>query len=207
MSSPAIEVQGIDRGSVAGAAALLSELRVSFAGAVSETLSRAICAEGIGNRRVVALVAREGEQIAGAVVAIIDARRFWKVFALRHPGLGIGIGLSRLGRLAPHTAAGVPPPAEPPIALPRTGRDTPSWAQNGPAIAKVNYVAVSERCRGRGVGRLLYLRMLEELARRGVRRVDARIDLDNVASIRLHQATGWTLYRDERGVFATLAVE
>jgi hypothetical protein len=33
--------------------------------------------------------------------------------------------------------------------------------------------------------------------------VDARIGLQNAASIRLHERTGWTLHRDEGSVFAT----
>lgn len=201
--SGAIEVRAIDRASVEGVAALLTDLHVSFAGLASRSMARAICAEGIGNRRALILVARDGEHIAGTAIILIDAGRFWKGFAPRHPLLAFRIGRARWRRPEERTPA-QSPAAGPALELPPVGPDTPCWEENGPLIAKVSFIGVAEPCRNRGVGRLLYLRAFEELARLGVRRVDARIDLHNAASIRLHQATGWTLYRDRSGVFATL---
>lgn len=51
---------------------------------------------------------------------------------------------------------------------------------------------IADAARGHGLGRALYAVLLDELARRGFRSVIAGITLPNPASVRLHEAFGFT---------------
>lgn len=61
-------------------------------------------------------------------------------------------------------------------------------------------VYVAEPARGRGVGSALYAALLPLLARQGYRRAYAGITLPNPASVRLHEAFGFTPVGIYRGV-------
>jgi phosphinothricin acetyltransferase len=51
---------------------------------------------------------------------------------------------------------------------------------------------IADAARGHGLGRALYAALLDELARRGFRSAIAGITLPNPASVRLHEALGFT---------------
>ena len=52
-------------------------------------------------------------------------------------------------------------------------------------------IYVAEACRARGVGRMLYGELIEELRRRGFHSVIGGVTLPNAASVRLHESLGF----------------
>jgi ribosomal protein S18 acetylase RimI-like enzyme len=80
---------------------------------------------------------------------------------------------------------------------------TPSWSDAGPEIAKVLFIGVAPEDRREGCGQRLYAELFRHLRESGATRIDARIDIDNHASIGLHEATGWSVWRDGSSAFAT----
>jgi ribosomal protein S18 acetylase RimI-like enzyme len=191
-----MELQPISQETVEATARLLGDLSVSFAGVLSTSMRRAICRDGIKDPDLIVLLARQEQEIAGVVIAILNHVVFWKRFSTRHPLLAARI-LS--GRLAPAGPAHASQPADgtQPLESPLE-----SWADAGPDIAKISFIGVAAAHRRRGVGEALYAGLFEHLSKRAVKRVDARIDEGNHPSIRLHQASGWKLRRDSHGVFA-----
>jgi ribosomal protein S18 acetylase RimI-like enzyme len=139
------------------------------------------------------LVASRGDEVFALAIAVVDHVRFWKTFFTRHPLHALHVGWKRSGRGVDDAAIGGGPH---PLS-------SPSWADTGPAIAKVLFIGVAPEDRREGCGQRLYAELFRHLREAGVARIDARIDLDNHASIRLHEATGWSVWRDGPSAFAT----
>jgi ribosomal protein S18 acetylase RimI-like enzyme len=181
---------------------LESALHVSFAGVESRWLYRALCRDALRGGQVVSLVAEDGGQLAGFVTALIDSGAYWKGLAWWRPALALRILIGRmLRRKAAHAGAGGGY-ADDIRALFEAGRAPGTWAESSARIAKIQFIGVAEAFRGRGVGVELYRRLAEELRGRGLERIDARIGVENVASIKMHHAAGWKLYPDADGVMA-----
>jgi ribosomal protein S18 acetylase RimI-like enzyme len=174
-------IDRLRRADVDGARRLLSRLSVSFAGITSRAMCRAMCVSSARRGVPLILVARREGAVVGVAIAAYDTETFWHSFFLRHPLLAAAAVAKRLARRA----------------------SPPAASDAGPRIAKILFVGVDARDRSRGLAARLYGDLMLRLARRGVTRVDARIGLQNAASIRLHERTGWTLHRDEGSVFAT----
>jgi len=188
-------IDRLRRADVDGARRLLSRLSVSFAGITSRAMCRAMCVSSARRGVPLILVARREGAVVGVAIAAYDTETFWHSFFLRHPLLAAAAVAKRLARRA-----------SPPAATnghDRRASGLAAWSDAGPRIAKILFVGVDARDRSRGLAARLYGDLMLRLARRGVTRVDARIGLQNAASIRLHERTGWTLHRDEGSVFAT----
>jgi ribosomal protein S18 acetylase RimI-like enzyme len=192
---------------------MLGELNVSVSGLVSPLMHRALAQAGArGEPGVIALVATVGGEPAGFVVATRDSGRFWPRLLLRHPTLAIRVLLSRRrqrGAASPTGAAAggaTAEDADPTLRFPQASHAAHAWADDGPSIVKIIFIGVRPAFRQRGVGDLLYRRLFEEAAMRGAHAVLARIARDNAASIRLHEAAGWQLYRDSTGILAVRPV-
>ena len=74
-----------------------------------------------------------------------------------------------------------------------------SWGESSPQVAKHVDITVAPAFRGLGVAQELQDFHLRELKKRQVRRVDAFILADNLASIRFHQKQGWSFVRASMG--------
>jgi ribosomal protein S18 acetylase RimI-like enzyme len=70
-----------------------------------------------------------------------------------------------------------------------------TWDRPGDAW-RIIFIGTAAEARGRNVASALYRNLMAD------RSLVARIALDNVASIRLHQSAGWSLYRDGGVVLA-----
>src|SRR5262245_62006906 len=178
-------IQKIRGGHVGSASRLLTRLAVAFAGVQSRSLSRAVCRASVRDGRPLMLVASRGDDVFGLAIAVVDHVRFWRSFFTRHPLQALYVGWKRSGRGASDAGAigGGPHPLS-----------TPSWGDTGPAIAKVLFIGVAPEDRREGCGQRLYAELFRQLKSAGVARIDARIDLDNHASIQLHEATGWSVW-------------
>jgi phosphinothricin acetyltransferase len=103
-------------------------------------------------------------------VAEADLRAMWHGYRERFPWLVIE---DRAGQLAGYAKAGT-----------WRSRAAYAWtAETG--------VYIADAARGRGLGRVLYTALLDELARRGFRSAIAGVTLPNDASIALHVALGF----------------
>ena len=163
-------------------------------GVKSWELSRVLCADALAvNPKVAVVVSLTRGRVVGYVLVVIDSASYWRQFWLRHPVMG---GLLFCRKAVNKLLRG------------RTSRCSSehAWKESSPSIAKVVNIGVSEGIRGRGIGKGLYDYLFRVLAERGVRRVDANIQFDNLPSIRLHEAMGWVIERTATHLFATVGL-
>jgi len=173
----------------------MAELNVALAGATWKALHQAVCRDAVKRPDLVVLLATCDNVMCGLVVSIIHWHRYWRHFLLRHPLLGAAILLHRLVRrrqaLMGHVASGHQGPGFPAEGFAEASEAF--WQQSSPEIAKIAFVGVLPAWRGRGIAGRLYEQLSRDLAERGVRRVDARIDQGNLSSIRLHLKAAWRI--------------
>lgn len=187
---------------------LLDVARPSVAGLTSPVLYRALCRESLARGNPVMVVAEVDGALAGFVMAVTDPKAFWRSFLRRHPLIAVRILARRMPGLI---RARIPRRAAPVLvdrgehrpAESRTAEGA-SWEQSGPEIARIVFIGVDEAHRGRGVARALYRHLFAVLEGRGIRRANARIDVDNAPSIRLHRLTGWQIGGAGPSLLATL---
>ena len=150
---------------------------------------------------MVAIVARFNGKIVAYVLAVMNAARYWKALGWRSPLVACRIVIDRLksdrGRPSAHEL-----PAELEEHIDRQARQE-SWSDSDSRIAKILFIGTHPDHQGRGLGKDLYHHCFDELRKRGATRVDARVSLDNVASLHLHLRTGWNLRYQPDAVFAT----
>jgi len=203
---PEFRVHPLEATNVPALVGLESALHVAFAGVESRWLYRAICQDALRGGRVVCLVSEIEGQLAGFVIAFVNAAAYWKELVVRRPVLAFRIMAGRLWRkTARGGAAGSAAPRS--SDLFETGQAPGNWAESNDSIAKIQFIGVAPLFRGEGIGMELYKRLAVHLQERGLARVDARIAADNTASIKLHHAAGWKLYADEDGVFAVYPLQ
>jgi len=114
---------------------------------------------------------------------------------LRYPGLRLA---SAGPRFDPEKAAG--------LALPVV--DAPfAWGARDVGAGYAHVLYVAETLRGQGIGPLLLASAWDEMRGDGVRRVEARIDPGNSASVRAFLKAGWRVVRTSSGYFHASAQE
>lgn len=183
-------VREIRREDVEATCALLSHLSVSFAGVISGSLTRAICEDALRHEDPSILVAKLDGELVGVVVAIENRRQFWLEFASRHPLLALRVLWAR----ARSRTNGHDPRAERREVAPPPSLDD---------VAEVLFIGVAPGRRRGGVADRLYYELFERLRARRIHRLVCRIDRDNLPSLRLHQAAGFTLHAENGVVVAT----
>lgn len=192
----------------------------SVARSTSPEVFRAVCRDACTRRKPPCfsiVVTEEEEKLAGYVVAHIGGPAFWRAFAFRHPMIAGKILLKRGTRLLhwprqnPRTK---PVPPSPPSASSKrqfafvlADGGSRSWQDPGLRIARIQHIGVHPDHRGRGVATRLYQGLFTTLIEIGVTRVDANIDRDNVASLRMHHRTGWRIVDKHGYFFATIDLD
>jgi ribosomal protein S18 acetylase RimI-like enzyme len=175
---------------------LLRQVRPSIAGVASEPMYRALLREALRGGDLFCVVASDRDKVLGYVLAARNWQRFKRNFLLRHPLLALRI----LGqRLFTQRRQSPQPSSLATVAVDRTG---PQWEQSSPTIAKVLHIGVDPDARGGGVGKALYLFLASYLEPRGIQRIDACVEADNLASLRLHERVGWTVRKDPGHYYA-----
>lgn len=178
---------------------ILEDTRPPLGRMTSDSAYRALMAESLRGRGLWWLVAVDKNTILGFSVAIRYGATFWRRFLIRHPALLPPLLIDHLRRggrrLLPPRADEAPLHSAPPS----TAFDTssgPRWTDNGAHIAKALQIYVDPRSRGQGIALKLNKALVDILRNAGITRLDAHIAARNVASVRLVQSTGWTVYRD-----------
>jgi ribosomal protein S18 acetylase RimI-like enzyme len=172
---------------------LMYRLQISVGGLVDRKLYSAICNS---NREICCVVARKDEALAG--IALVELSRSW---IRRRPLLAVRMAIAkyRLRASSVSSAAAPAHQAIPSAVFPPAHSAPVRWADGEP---RVLFIGVDPAFRGQGAGKLLYYAIFEEIRKQGNAWLLARIATDNLASIRLHQETGWMLYEDDAAVFA-----
>jgi GNAT superfamily N-acetyltransferase len=74
-----------------------------------------------------------------------------------------------------------------------------SWSPESPEIGQIDLLLVREEFRGRGIASLLLQKIGENMAVRGVKRLEAHIDANNYSSVRSFQKGGFEVVRMSGG--------
>lgn len=171
------------------------------------TMYRALCKAALKDEHLTIIISSIDAQIAGLVICVRDRRVYLSRFFLHHPIAVVQLICSQILHF---------------VSLRRHGksqrnqvdleRDIPAaqadqlWSDSSPAIAKILYIGVLMRFRGRGLGGELYRSLFEILTLNGVKRVDARISNGNYASVQMHRKSGWRISELDDGFFATIEI-
>lgn len=185
---------------------LVEYLRPAIAPAVlSPLVFSALGVDAVCGRGCIIVAAYQDGTPCGIVIAIVNRVHFWRWFLLRHPISGLVFAALKLQqRLRRRRRPGPPEaavrhksPSLDAAGLKRT------WRESSATIAKTLFIGVAPESRGRGIAKQLYTRLFGALRQQGVTRIDAHIDSDNLASVRLHESSGWQVQFGEIGYIAT----
>ena len=192
------------------AAQLMVRAGASFARGTSFELLQTLCRDACQRQRppcLAIVVAEQSGQLIGYVITHIGGPAYFRAFARRHPLAAGRLIWKRLTRRWRPRAARQPQtirPAKPAPPFVKTTHSQCTWDEPGLHIARVQHIGVHPDRRAGGVGKQLYQQLFINLHGYGVTRVDANIDLDNVASLWLHERTGWRIYDHGDHFYATI---
>lgn len=172
---------------------LMYRLRISVGGLIDRKLYSAICNS---SREICCIVARKDQDLAG--IALVELSRDW---IRRRPLLAVRMAIAKYRLRAASLSSATKPAhqAAPPAVFPPSQNAPVRWADRAP---RVLFIGVDPAFRGQGAGKLLYHAIFDEIRKQDNAWLLARIATDNLASIRLHQETGWMLYEGDAVVFA-----
>jgi ribosomal protein S18 acetylase RimI-like enzyme len=182
---------------------LLEQDRPGIAGLSKSSMYRVVLRDCLRSLNLLCIVAARGDAVVGYVLAAPNWKRFQRTFLLRHPLLAMEAVAKRLGRLAAKNRPASPAEGGP--GAPRAPDEDPRMDPG--ATCRILYIGVDRAHRSSGIGAGLYAALREQLERGGVDWIEACIAEQNVASLRLHSRTGWSIVRRSGGGFlATLNV-
>ena len=187
---------------------LMEEIRPPVAGLRSRQIYAAICCAALKTDKVVFVVAEQETKLIGFAIAIIEYKRFWKIFLRNHILLALQIIVSKFvqffQRKRKANASFESNTIRKYLYSRHPGHPERSWKDSSPFIAKSLYTGVRRNFRKRGIGKDLQKFRNHILAQRSVKRVDAKIDPQNIPSIRMHHATGTQIVQERsRMLFVT----
>jgi len=140
----------------------------------------------------------------GYVIAIRNPSWFWSKLIISHP-FSIGFFLLIKKRnsiikkfllLLRNLKKDISKPLKQPII-----KNTPnfSWSPSNSKIARIIFIGVLPDFRGQGLGQVLYSFLAKVLKAEGCTKIEAHIDPDNEASVKLHQKSGWQIQKLKDG--------
>jgi hypothetical protein len=204
-----IDFRPLEKGDKAAVCGLLFQTGASIDGTRSPMVYRAVCNDALAGGNAVIIISSKDRDVVGCVLALIDRKVYWRLFLFRHPVTAFHVITSIMARKIRAVVNFSRQSA--PRALHQDVRisEKPSgmtWQESSPFIAKIMHIAVTDTSRNMGIGKGLYDHLLNVLAGRGIKRVDANIALDNAPSIRLHLSTGWHIEKAPHNFFATIDI-
>jgi len=189
---------------------LMEKIKPEIAGLFATSLYSALCRDALLNENVVIIIAHDNRHLVGFNVTVIDRKRYWRSFLLKHPIIGFRIVHHRFIKTLRDKIKAGNPESEIPEAIREyisPTSSTYSWGDSAPWIASIFITAVDSHYRGEhiseGIGRYL----LKVLADRGVRRVVSIIDPGNIPSIRLSHSLGFRIEKSESNLFISLDID
>ena len=201
----------LSSGDERGMLALLRSERPAVFRVRGDRVYAAVIGDALTSRDLMIAVASIQGRLVGFSIIAWNWNRLKLLFALRHPIVGATILWStlrlRLFSRRTHEALGNTMRERPRSDARSISKGAPSWAEGGRRIAKLIHTAVVPEHRRQGIGLGLKTFYVGTLRARGFRRVDARVDPANLASIALQRRSGWVVVDDPRAVFAYLELD
>jgi GNAT superfamily N-acetyltransferase len=194
-SYEAVEYGLLTRNEGSRLAELLLQERISVAGLRDPAIYRAFIEDALSGRGPHIMVVKACGSIVGWSIGVIDSRRYWISFLLRHPVAGIRIlaGLC-LQRYRQHKeirrdwTSQEGRESELPRWLPA---DPDSWGKNGRHTARLIDTTVLPSLRGTGLGGKLQYHHLRELRRLGILRAEAYVRVEKSGWLRFNARSGF----------------
>lgn len=203
-SLDALHVSALQENDIAPLIQEMRRLNAKIAGLNSPRSYRRLLRDALDTSDITVVVARDGEQPVAFVVCVTDWPHFKRQFVRRYPALGLELLVSRLLHRVRSPRSKLRPSVPLDSLVMEQDPCGAQWGDPGSSIAVTVFVGVLPEYRGRGIFQQLYRVTQEELWRQGVRRLDAHMNVANVASIRAHAKAGWRVSKDASGVFATI---
>jgi GNAT superfamily N-acetyltransferase len=186
---------------------LMNKIKPDIAGSRDPSFYRILCEDSFKDYSLVFIVG-EQDGINAFTLSVIDPDG-WKInFAMRHPFIASKLALQKaLERFRP--AGNGKPQVIPDYIFPLLSKEptSKSWDDSAPDIAKILFSGVDETCRGKGVAKEMMKFFIGKLACFGVTRVDSTILYDNIASIKVKVAHGFTIYNKGDQLFLTREID
>jgi RimJ/RimL family protein N-acetyltransferase len=202
MTKDDVKVDLIQKRDVPQLVKLLGEMEVPIAGCPSKRLYSIFCREAFANRDLVIVTAKTGSgRVVGFNISIINRRRFWMIFALKHPIATFQILLKkysdkvRIKRNGGHATESVHDDIKKYLS---TDSNSVRWQDSGKEIAKIIYTGVHPDFRNRHVGTHIARYRNRVLLAKGVKRLDGTVSPKNIASIKLNHRLGVTIVPHKR---------
>ena len=182
----------------------MDEIKPPIIGFQTNEIYKKFCNYVFKTNRVVFAVATFNRVIIGFSITIIDYKRFWQEFLFCHPYLAMKIVIKKIIVLFKRSRNDNVNSDDIDISpyLSKNANNR-SWSDSSPTIGKVLYIAVNKNFRKQGVGKGLYKFRHKILLEMGIKRVDGKINQNNIAPIRLAHSEGRTIIREKNGMLFT----
>lgn len=155
----------------------------------------------LGDPDVVVMVGVQGSSVVTSAGVIVDPKQFWPRFVRCYPLLLVERALGRARRMFRRRKSPPEPLTREAVEqyiTPASGR---TWGESGRHIGVAVFGVTHPGNRGGSLGRRVLAAAIDESARLGVTRVDARIGARNIASVRMSHGIGFRIEQEEGGGF------
>lgn len=188
----------------AEAVEFLGEAKTPIAGLRGKRAHKAFCRYALSSKDAIFIVATNKNRIVGFSITIINWKIFWKTFFLKNIPLFFEMIFVRLIQKIKidKNRNNLKPNQEIDRFLTQKKLDR-SWKDSSPLIAKVLYVAVKDSYRKQGIGKALYDYRNQILKKKGIKRLDSKINSRNIAPIKLAYNEGRMIIREDSGMLFT----
>ena len=190
---------------------LMQELKVPIGGCYNHDIYKSFYNFSKKNKDVIIVVADYGKLLVGLSITIIDWKKFWREFCKKNIFVFFKIVIKKIKTAWNYNinkSKKLSNEKSNDISMYLSNKKTDrSWNDSSPLIAKVLYVAVKKDYRKHGIGKGLYDFRMQVLKERGVKRLDSKINRQNIAPIKLAFNEGRLIIHDKKGMlFTTLDI-
>jgi len=182
----------------------LGESKTPIAGLRSKRVHKAFSRYALYSQDVIFIVATDDKKIVGISITVINWKKFWKTFFIKNFYIFVEMIIVKLIRKIRFDKTGHCSKTYEEIDQYLTKKKLDrSWKDSSPLIAKVLYVAVKDRYRKQGIGKALYDFRNQIIRKRGIKRLDSKINHQNIAPIKLAYNEGRMIIRESDGMLFT----
>lgn len=182
----------------------MEEIMLPVIGLQTRDVYEKFCKYVFKTDKVVFAVATSENIIVGLSITIIDYHCFWRQFLIRNRYLTLRIIHKKIFQYLKRrkNERGSSDTIDISQYLSKNNANR-SWNDSSKFIGKVLYVAVKKYYRRKGIGKGLYKFRHKVLLKMGVKRVDGKINQQNIAPIRLAHSEGRTIIKEKNGMLFT----
>ena len=188
---------------------IMKDTNLSVSGLKCTGLYKALSYDAVYNQNVLLIIGIINQKIIGYYIIIFNWLKYWKKFFLYHPCVSLKIIKNRIKRrlLRNNKCNESVNHVIDKYICPQNINAHRYWEESSPQIAKLLYYSVHNKYRGKGYGTKILMNLLEELQKRGIKRIDAHIGFDNISSIKTFFKTGWKIIKQKNSLLASIDFE